>query len=176
MEPTPRVPVSRESYGALLLMLAAPSVLPGIGAVAAPLAGAASLALGLQLALGRRVPWMPDGLRTWMSTSTLGPRLSLWIQARVPAFLRAPMPRFPALLAGLTVAWSSLLLLLPLAFVPFANAVPALSLGLIGLGLASHRSHFGWMGMALSGGWTALLAAFGEALLPVALKLLSPAV
>jgi len=141
--------------------------------VMAPLAGLASLVLGLQLMVGKRVPWMPDRVRGWMAASPLGPRLSLWIQQRARPLLRLPAPGFPRLLAGLTVAWSSLLLVLPLVFVPFGNVAPALSLGLVGAGLVVRKSLLSWLGMALSGGYTALLIVLGEALLLVAQEVLS---
>ena len=146
-------------------MLAAPTLLPGIGMMAAPLAGLAGLAIGVQLAVGRRVPWMPDRIQSWITSSTLGPRLSLWIQVRCKPLLCLPSPRFPMLFAGLTVAWSSLILLLPLTFVPFSNTIPALSLGLVGAGLMVRKSLFSWLGMALSGGYTALLIILGETLI-----------
>ena len=121
------LPICRDTYGALLLMLAAPALVPGIGTITAPLAGFAGLTLGVQLAMGRRVPWMPDRVQSWIASSTLGPKLSLWIQARCQPLLRLPSPRFPMLFAGLTVAWSSLIMLLPLAIVPFSNTIPALA-------------------------------------------------
>ncbi|MBI4912409.1 MAG: exopolysaccharide biosynthesis protein [Acidobacteria bacterium] len=158
-------PVSRDAYGALLVMIAAPALVPGLGALAAPFAGLAGLALGAQLAIGRRIPWVPSRVRAWVTTAPMGPRMSLWIQKRLQPFLRLPSPGFPRVLAGLTVAWSSLLLVLPLAFVPFSNMAPALALGLVGLGLAARKSLFGWLGAALSGGYTALLILVGEAVL-----------
>ena len=158
------LPICRDTYGALLLMLAAPALVPGIGTITAPLAGFAGLTLGVQLAMGRRVPWMPDRVQSWIASSTLGPKLSLWIQARCQPLLRLPSPRFPMLFAGLTVAWSSLIMLLPLAIVPFSNTIPALSMGLVGTGLVVRKSLFSWLGMALSGGYTALLIIIGEAL------------
>lgn len=164
MNPSMPVPVSREFYGTLVLVLAASSLLPGVGAIAAPLSGAASLALGLQLAAGRRIPWVPERVRGWLSSSTFGPRLSLWIQNHLRPLFGLPTPRFPGILAGLTVAWTGLLLVLPLALIPFSDLIPALALGLVGAGLAARRSLFGWLGMATSGGFTALLIILGEAL------------
>lgn len=173
MNPSLPAPVSRDSYGALLLMLAAPTLIPGLGMIAAPIAGLAGLVLGLQLALGRRVPWMPDRLRAWTVSSTLGPKLTLWIQARFRPLLHLRSPRLPLAFAGLTVAWSSLLLLLPLAVVPFSNTVPALSMGLVGAGLAVRNSLYTWLGMALSGGYTLLLVLLGEALILAAQAILA---
>ncbi len=166
-------PVSRDAYGALLLVLAAPALVPGLGVLAAPLSGLAGILLGAQLVLGRRTPWVPARVRAWMAAVPLGPRLSLWLQERLRPLLRLPAPGLPRVLAGLTVAWSSLLLVLPLAFVPFGNVVPALALGLVGAGLAVRKSLLSWLGMALSGGYTALLIVLGEALLLAAQGLLS---
>ncbi len=103
-----------------------------------------------------------------MSSSTLGPRLSLWIQNHLRPLLGLSAPRVPVILAGLAVAWTGLLLALPLAFIPFSNMIPALALGLVGAGLAARRSLFSWLGMALSGGYTALLIILGEALILIA--------
>jgi hypothetical protein len=162
------VPFSRDAYGTLLLVLAAPTLLPGLGFLTAPLAGLAGLAVGVQLAVGRRAPWMPSRARAWMDDASLGPRLSLWLQDRLRPLQGLRLPRLPRVLAGLAVCWSSLLLVLPLVFVPFGNAIPALALALLGVGLAVRRSLFGWLGTALSGGYTAFLALLGEALVLMA--------
>lgn len=168
--------ISRDAYGTLLLVLAAPTLLPGLGVLAAPLAGLAGLAVGVQLVLGRRTPWVPDRARGWLADASLGPRLSLWLQAKFRPLRGLRLPPLPRVLAGLAVFWSSLLLVLPLAFVPFSNLVPALALALLGAGLAARRSLFGWLGAALSGGYTAVLILLGEALVLFARGLLaSPA-
>lgn len=166
-------PVSRDAYGALLLVLAAPALVPGFGILAAPLSGLAGILLGAQLTLGHRMPWVPLRVRAWMAGAPLGPRLSLWLQDLLRPLLRLPAPGLPRVLAGLTVAWSSLLLALPLAFVPFSNVAPALALGLVGAGLVVRKSLLSWLGMALSGGYTALLFVLGEALLLASQELIS---
>ncbi len=157
-------PGAGQAYGTILVLLAATSVVPGVGMVTGPLVGLASLLLGVQLTLGRTVPWMPAWLRTRMASSNLGPRFSRWIQDRCRPLLHLAPPRFPGVLAGLTVAWSSLLLILPLAFIPFSNTIPSLSVGLVGAGLLAQRSLLGWLGLALAGGYTVVLAFLGEAL------------
>ena len=153
-----------QAYGTILVLLAATSVVPGVGMVTGPLVGLASLLLGVQLTLGRPVPWMPAWLSSRVASSDLGPRFSRWLQDRCRPLLHLAPPRFPGVLAGLTVAWSSLLLLLPLAFIPFSNTIPSLSVGLVGAGLLAQRSLLGWLGMALAGGYTVVLAFLGEAL------------
>lgn len=167
------VAVSREAYGTLLLVLAAPSLLPGLGILAAPVAGLAGLAVGAQLVLGRRMPWVPARVRARMGEASLGPRLSRWLQARLGPLRSLRVPPLPRVPTGLAVLWSSLLLLLPLGFVPFGNMAPALSLGLLGAGLAAHRSPFAWLGAALSGGYTVLLVFLGDWLVPMVRSLLA---
>ena len=92
---------------------------------------------------------------------------------RTTALVAAAWVSFGVALMTLTVAWSSLLLLLPLAFIPFSNMIPALSLGLVGAGLVARKSLFSWLGMVLSGGFTALLILLGEALILAAQGLLT---
>lgn len=154
-----------QAYGPLLVLLAALSVAPGIGSLTSPVVGLASFLLGVQLAAGRPAPWLPAWAGQRMASSHLGPRFSAWIHERCRPILHLPAPRFPALLAGLTVTWSILILLLPLAFIPFSNTIPSLSLGLVGVGLLAPRSLLGWLGMVLAGSFTVALALLGEALL-----------
>jgi hypothetical protein len=154
-----------QAYGTILILLAATAIVPGVGMVTSPLAGLACLFLGAQLALGRPTPWMPTWLRTRVASSDLGARFTRWIQDWCRPILHLSPPRFPILLAGLTVAWSSLLLILPLALIPFSNMIPSLSVGLVGASLVAQRSLLGWLGMVLAGGYTVILALLGEALL-----------
>ncbi len=159
------VVISRDAYGTLLLVLAAPTLVPGLGMLAAPVAGLAGLLVGAQLLLGLRSPWMPAQARSWMDDAAMGPRLAVWLQTKLRPLQGLHLPAMPPWIAGLAVVWSSLLLVLPLVLVPFGNTVPALALGLLGAGLAARRSLLGWLGAALSGGYSALLILFGEALL-----------
>jgi hypothetical protein len=156
---------SRNAYGATLLLLAAASIIPGVGMVTGPLAGSASLVLGVQLAWGKQQPWVPLWLKTRMASAAVGPRLSVWIHERCKPILHLTPPRFPLFLAGATVAWSSLLLVLPLVFIPFSNVIPSLTVGLVGAGLVAQKSILGWLGLVLSGGFTFALVLVGEALL-----------
>lgn len=157
--------IARNAYGATLLILAGASVLPGVGMVTGPLAGTAGVVLGVQLARGRHQPWMPPWLKARVESSAIGPRLSLWIHERFRPILHLTPPGFPLFLAGATVAWSSLLLILPLIFIPLGNVIPSLAMGLVGAGLMAQKSILGWLGLALSGSFTLALVLLGEALL-----------
>jgi len=158
----PPVPSPRR-YGSLLLLVAAPAVLPGIGSLVAPLAGAAGMALGLQLALGRPDPWIPSRAQAWLDRKGPGRQLLRLIRRFCAPLLGLPSPRMPLLLAGAAVAWTSLVLFLPLALIPLSNTVPSLALGLLGAGLALGRAILAWLGLALSGAFTGALALLGAA-------------
>jgi len=160
------------AYGTLLVLLAAMSVVPGVGVITGPLVGLASLLLGIQLSVGRPAPWLPAWLQKRMASSKLGEPFSTWIQDRCRPILHLAPPPLPALLAGLTVAWSSLLLILPLAFIPFSNTIPSLALGLVGAGLLAQRSLLSWLGMLLAGSYTLGLAWLGEAMILAAQALI----
>ncbi|MFN7958789.1 MAG: exopolysaccharide biosynthesis protein [Holophagaceae bacterium] len=160
------------SYGPLLVLLASLSAVPGIGSLTSPVVGLATLTLGLQLMAGRPFPWLPGWARQRMGASSLGGRFSAWLQERCRPLLHLRAPGFPGPLAGLTVAWSSLILMLPLAFIPFSNTIPSLSVGLVGAGLVAQRSLLGWLGFALAGSYTLVLALLGEALVLAAQALI----
>lgn len=152
-------------FGPLLMGLAAPAALPGLGSLAAPAVGLAAMALGWQVAAGRVRPWIPERARRW-----LGPVPALRpLTRRILRFLRGarrlPLPPLPRWLLGATVAWTGFLLLLPLAPVPFSNTLPAFALGLLGGGLHPARSAWAWAGLGLSGAFTTGLALAADLLL-----------
>lgn len=167
-----RPPAAPRGFGPLLMVLAAPAALPGIGSLAAPAVGLAAMALGAQVASGRERPWIPERARRWL---TPGPALRPFLRPllrRLRGVRRLPMPPLPRWLVGATVAWTGFLLLLPLAVVPLGNALPALALGLLGGGLHPSRSALAWLGLGLSGAFTALLALLADLLLAALATLL----
>jgi hypothetical protein len=161
-----------DPYGELLLLLAAPAVLPGVGSVIGTLAGLAAMGLGAQLAWGRTEPWLPRGLRERLGHSRLALRLRMWIQRRLRPLAGWRVPPYPRALAGVTAAWSGFLLSLPLAVVPFANLIPGLAIGMVGASLMARRPLFGWIGTLLSAGFTGVLLALGGTVLAALRRLL----
>lgn len=160
------------AFGPLLMVLAVPAGLPGLGSLAAPAVGFAAMALGIQVAAGRATPWIPERARRWL---TPGPALRPLARKVLRSLRRArriPMPPLPSWLVGAAVAWTGFLLLLPLAIVPLSNTLPALALGLLGGGLTPSRSALGWLGLGLSGAFTAFLALLADLILAALAALL----
>jgi hypothetical protein len=145
------------AYGPLIVVFAAPNMLPvalpGISAVL----GAPLILLTAQLMLGRRRPWLPGILRRrslaredfeWL-VGRVVPRLrriEAWVRPRLP-LLTGMVGRRLIGATGLTLA---LVVFLP---VPFGNALPGLALVLMAVGL------LGRDGLAVLGG--ALVGAAG---------------
>lgn len=153
------------TYRALLLLAAAPAVLPGVGMLAAPFSGAAAIMLGCQLALGRSHPWLPARWRARLAHSTLLPRM----ETKVQAFEQAWIPRggrpIPRWLLGLSAAWSGFLLFLPLGLIPFSNTLPALAIAALGAAHEGPRAWMGWLGVGLSTSFTMVLGGLALSLL-----------
>ena len=127
------------AFGPLIVLFAAPNMLPvalpGISAVL----GAPLILLTAQLAIGMRRPWLPEVLRRRSLARDDFARLVARIAPRLQRIERMVRPRFLPVtgalgkrligVAGLVLA---ILVFLP---VPFGNGVPGLALVLMAVGL-----------------------------------------
>ena len=131
--------LGRRGHGALLIVLGAPNVLPLPVPGLSILAGLPLLFLTLQIAGGRPTPWVPD----WLARRTIGAAefrsAARAIAIRLARLERVVRPRWPVLTTGwprrglgLFSVLLAVTLFLPL---PLGNALPGLSLALIGLAL-----------------------------------------
>jgi len=98
--------------------------------------------LGWQMARGRPSPWLPARMAAWAPGPALWRRLFA-VAKKVLGFLRRfTRPRMQAWVSGekgrraggLMIAAAGLLISLPLAAVPFSNALPALAVVSVALG------------------------------------------
>ncbi|PWC31468.1 exopolysaccharide biosynthesis protein [Azospirillum sp. TSO35-2] len=166
------------AFGALLLILSIPNVLPVPGLSTAT--GVPMILIGAQMALGRHGPWLP---RRILATSFdrgafLGVirRAKPWAD-RVERHLR---PRLPALagpsaerVLGVAVMVLAIVLSLPIVF---GNQPPALAIALIALGLMESDGAFVAAGLVAGVLSIAIVAAvllgLGQAAVAVAQQLI----
>ncbi|MFO1142402.1 MAG: exopolysaccharide biosynthesis protein [Amaricoccus sp.] len=162
------------AYGPLIVLFAAPNVLPvalpGISAVL----GAPLILLTAQLALGMRRPWLPGSLRRRSLARTDFARLVDRIAPRLHRIERLMRPRLLPLtgvvgkrmigVAGLILA---LVVFLP---VPFGNSIPGLALVLMAVGLLGRDglaviagAVVGLVGLAVASGFIYGAAVAGSA-------------
>ena len=166
------------AFGALLLILSIPNVLPVPGLSTAT--GVPMILLGAQMAAGRHSPWLPRRMLavSFDRKAFLGVirRAKPWAE-RVERHLR---PRLPAMagptaerLLGLAVVVLAVILSLPIVF---GNQPPALAIALIALGLMESDGVFvsaglvaGLLAIAIV---AAVLLGLGQAAVAVAQQLI----
>lgn len=135
----------QQTYGLLILLLALPSLVPGVNVGAAPVGGAVVTAIGVQLARGVPHPWLPRGMRRMALHKG---RIKSGL-ARLEAFLdrfasrSAKQQPLNQVWVGGLVAWTGLLLALPVPM-PFGNVMPAALLCLLGAAILEQRPAWAW--------------------------------
>ncbi len=164
------------AYGPLIVLFAAPNILPvalpGISAVL----GAPLILLTAQLAIGMQRPWLPGLLRRRSLARDDFTRLVGRIAPRLHRVERMTRPRMLTLtgplgkrLIGLTGLVLAVLVFLP---VPFGNAIPGLALVLMAVGLLGRDglaviagAAIGVVGLAVVSGFIYGIALAGAAFL-----------
>ncbi len=127
------------AYGPLIVLFAAPNVLPvalpGISAVL----GAPLILLTAQLMIGQRRPWLPGFLRRRSLARTSFQSLVARIEPRLSRIERMIRPRLLLLTgaAGKQVIGGAGLILATVVFlpIPFGNSLPGLALVLMAVGV-----------------------------------------
>lgn len=138
------------AFGLLLLVLCPPCVLPGMSTIM----GVPILILGIQLAMGRRVPRLPgfaarqsvkreDLLRFANRAAPWFQRLERIARPRPGLFTRPEGER----MLGWLVIYAAIMLILP---GPMTNGPPAMGLIVLALGLIEHDSRLAAIGAALT--------------------------
>jgi hypothetical protein len=142
------------AFGALMLLFAAPNVLPLPPGTSAVL-GAPLLFVTIQLMLGRSTLWMPQVIcersipreHLALLTAKLGPilrRSERFLQPRMPALLE-PVPER---IVGAACLLLAIILFLP---IPFGNMPPAFAISAFALGILERD------GLAILVGWFATI-------------------
>lgn len=142
-------------WGLTVLFLALLTFIPGVANVLS----LATLVVGLQMTWGAPHPWLPPSLqrheihhgRTKELLASVERRLAWLLRKRTTR--RRPSLRF----AGFLVAWTAFLAALPL-LLPFANALPAVALILLGVALLEEWPLLAWLGAVMSLGITVYFA------------------
>jgi hypothetical protein len=138
------------AFGLLILLLLLPSLLPGMASVF----GTPVLLLGIQMGLGRRVPWLPkflarqsvkreDLLRLTSSSSKWLGKIERYVKPR-PGFFASPLGDR---MFGWITAYVAIMLILP---GPGTNGPPAFGNIVMALGLVEHDSRVTGWGMVLT--------------------------
>lgn len=148
-----------QTYGLLILILSLPNLVPGLNVGTAPISGLGLIWLGVQMAMGRSHPHLPERLRrqilhkNWLEEALAkfeGYLERLGNHSRIRRTLHQRW-------TGAIVAWAALLLAIPVPL-PFANLMPGATLALLGAALVEERPTWGWLGAAATLGITIYFA------------------
>lgn len=139
-----------QTYGLLILLLALPSLIPGLNLGAAPLGGSAIAALGLQMMRGISSPSIPPKVRDLPihkgrvkeALAKVERLLLRFSKRKARRELNRKWMGFAVLLQGVLLA-----LPVPLAF---GNIAPAFALCLLGAALMEEQSVWAWIAGACS--------------------------
>lgn len=160
--------MEERAFGLLLLVLALPCCLPFVyllpQLVALPM-----VVLAVQMASGRRAPWLPETLRKrqlpvagLLDVVARAKRYGGWLE-------RLAHPRFPGLTGDRATRIIGVLLIVPclsiLVPLPLTNTVPGIGVALAAVGLIERDALFVLLGLVIGLVWVAILAIGGPALI-----------
>ncbi len=136
-----------QTYGLLVLLMALPSLVPGINLGAAPMGGVGIMVTGIQMVLGKQRPWLPERLRGQPIHKGRMKKALTTLEGYLERFggRREGRRALDQRWMGFVVAWMGLLLCLP-APLPFGNQLPAVILIVLGAGLLEEQPSWCWLG------------------------------
>jgi hypothetical protein len=160
--------MEERAFGLLLLVLALPCCLPFVyllpQLVALPM-----VVLAVQMASGRRAPWLPESLRKrqlpvagLLEVVARAKRYGGWLE-------RLAHPRFASLTGDRATRIIGALLIVPclsiLVPLPLTNTVPGIGVALAAVGLIERDALFVILGLVVGLIWVAILVIGGPALI-----------
>jgi hypothetical protein len=150
--------LDERAYGLMILILALPCLVPGLpGAqiIAIPI-----FLLALQLALGRKEPWLPGWFlrarakQEWLaSIAGFASKRLAWTQAVARPRLQFLATGFGERIAALVLALAAVTIMLPIT-----NTIPSLAVTLMAIGFLQRDGVFVGAGALIALAWIALLA------------------
>ena len=160
---------SEQGFSLAIILLIFPFLLPMPPGLTTVL-GSACLFLSVQMAFGRRMPWLPDRLLRFEFSQNVVDKLLGGIGRATKVFERITRPRFSRFarsdrtwrLNGLCITWLSLLLMTP---VPLTNPIPTVGILLLAISMIEMDGLLLLLGYVVVGLNTALFGSVGYLLL-----------
>lgn len=160
--------MEERAFGLLLLILALPCCLPFVY-ILPQLVALPMVVLAIQMAAGRRAPWLPETLRkrrlpvaALLDVVTRAQRYGGWLE-------RFAHPRLPGFTGDQATRIIGALLIVPclsiLVPLPLTNTVPGIGVALTAIGLIERDALFVVFGLLIALIWVAILAIGGPALI-----------
>ena len=159
---------AERGFGLTIGLLVLPFLFPMPPGLASIL-GSGCLLLGIQMALGKRSPWLPRKIARFKFPRSLSQqllknarRLMIWLEKIVRSrWQQVAANPYTWRINGFCIAWLSILLMLP---IPFTNPVPTLTILLLTIATLETDGLLIFVGYLLTLGNTIFFAFLGYAL------------
>lgn len=156
---------SEQGFSLAIILLTFPFLLPMPPGLTTVL-GSACLFLSMQMAFGRRVPWLPEWLLRFEFSQGVVDKLLKGVNKMGKVFERITRPRLSRFaksdrtwrLNGLCITWLSLLLMTP---VPLTNPIPTVGILLLAISMIEMDGLLLLVGYGVVGLNTALFGSVG---------------
>ncbi len=156
--------LDERAFGMLLLILGLPCSVPFVY-VLPQILSAPMLALVVQMALGRKTPWLPDSFRrrpfpvaAFREVLDRSEKYVRWFERFAHPRLRPVTGHGGARAIGAILLIPTISILVPL---PATNAVPGMGVSIVALGLIERDGVLVILGLLVGVGWVVLLLTLG---------------
>jgi hypothetical protein len=157
--------MDERAFGLLILILTIPCLVPALYGVPQVL-GIPILLLAGQILVGRKEPWLPEGVLKRRVPKAWLDRMADFATKRMGWFERLSRPRLSWLATGVGERLAALFMILATLTIvlPMTNTVPSVALALLSVGLIQRDGAFVALGSAVALAWAGLLAALAVGL------------
>jgi hypothetical protein len=152
--------MDERAFGLLILILTIPCLVPALYGVPQVL-GIPILLLAGQILVGRKEPWLPEGVLKRRVPKAWLDRMADFATKRMGWFERLSRPRLGWLATGVGERLAALFMIVATLTIvlPMTNTVPSVALALLSVGLIQRDGAFVALGSAVALAWAGLLAA-----------------
>ena len=152
--------LDERGFGLMILILTIPCLVPALYGVPQVL-GVPIVLLALQIVIGRKEPWLPEGILKRRVKKDWLDRMADFASKRMHWFERLSKPRLQWLACGPGERLAAVFMILATLTIilPMTNTVPSIALALLAVGLIMRDGVFVAVGSAVAIGWITALAA-----------------
>jgi len=156
--------MDERAFGLLILILTIPCLVPALYGVPQVL-GIPILLLAGQIVIGRKEPWLPEGVLRRRVPKAWLDRMADFASKRMGWFERLSRPRLRWLATGAGERLAAIFMILATITIvlPMTNTVPSVALALLSVGLIQRDGVFVALGSAVAAAWAALLVGVAAA-------------
>ena len=154
--------LDERGFGLLILILSIPCLVPALYGVPQVI-GVPIILLAGQLLVGRKEPWLPEGILSRRAPQAWLDRMADFAGKRMGWFERLSRPRLKAFSTGAGERFAALFMMLATITIilPLMNTVPSVALALLAVGLIQRDGLFVIGGAVIATLWATGLIAVG---------------